>query len=413
MKNIIIFVVVFLCEKSWSQVLKIGESLEIPSHEMKVWAKKNDCLSLQILKKTVKVTGLKKCSVKIKIDNQYHRLQVITDSQHQLMEKTLELVKKIPGLNAVYNNSEIEIQGQLFNWQNWKSLRDLNDIESSFLMRAKLSEKLKETFQSEINKELQLEGLLPFNVSIDPVLSISLHPAQQYIERYTEYFKKLGITVLLAKESLASEPTVQVKIRILEVSKSSSHHFGIRWPDEVSFDVLPSRIVTSETLQAKLIAMESNGEARTLASPTLICRSGKEAEFFAGGEYPIRLKGLRAESVQWIKYGVGLKIRPVADSSGRISLSLDTEISNLSTIVENIPTVESSRASSHFDLAKSQVVALSGILRDQNSSGHDGIPFLKNIPVLGSLFSSKKFLSKQSELIIFVEPRLMNQPGQL
>ena len=402
-----------LSQISQAQVLKIGQSLEIPSSQLKVWAKKNDCISIQILKSSVNVTGLRKCSVKIKIDHQYHNIQVITDAQQLLMEKVSEQIKKIPGLKTEFKESNIEIQGQIFSWQTWKTLRDLNDSENSFLMRAKLSESLKETFQSEINKELQSEGLLQFNVSLHPVLSISLHPDQQYKDRYMEYFKKLGISVSLAKESLASEPTIQVKIRILEVSKSSSHNFGIRWPDEVSFDVLPSRIVTSETLQAKLLAMESNGEARTLASPTLICRSGKEAEFFAGGEYPIRLKGLRAESLQWIKYGVGLKIRPVADSSGRISLSLDTEISNLSTIVENIPTVETSRVSSHFDLAKSQVVALSGILRDQNTSGHDGIPLLKNIPVLGSLFSSKKYLSKQSELVILVEPRLMNQPGQL
>ncbi len=412
MKKLIYFSL-FFSQISLAQVLKIGQSLEIPSAQLKVWAKKNDCVDIQILKSAVKVTGIKKCTVKIKIDSQYHKIQVITDSQHQLMEKISDQVKKIPGLRVGFNNSDIEIQGQLFNWQNWRTLRDLNDTENSFLMRAKLSENLQDTFQSEINKELQAEGLLQFNVSLHPVLSISLHPDQQYKERYMEYFKKLGIAATLAKESLASEPTIQVKIRILEVSKSSSQQFGIRWPDEVSFDVLPSRIVTSETLQAKLMAMESNGEARTLASPTLICRSGKEAEFFAGGEYPIRLKGLRAETVQWIKYGVGLKIRPVADSSGRISLSLDTEISNLSTIVENIPTVETSRVSSHFDLAKSQVVALSGILRDQNSSGHDGIPLLKNIPVLGSLFSSKKYLSKQSELVILVEPRLMNQPGQL
>lgn len=409
----LIYLVIFVSQVSQAQILKIGQSLEIPSTQLKVWAKKNDCIDIRIQKSAVKVTGLKKCFVKIKVDNQYHRLQVIAESQYLLMEKVSAQIKKIPGLKANFHNSEIEIQGQLFSWQNWKVLRDLNDTENSFQMRAQLSDSLKKTFQSEINKELQSEGLLQFNVSLDPVLSISLHPDQQYKDRYMEYFKKLGISVSLAKESLASEPTIQVKIRILEVSKSSSQNFGIRWPDEVSFDVLPSRIVTSETLQAKLMAMESNGEARTLASPTLICRSGKEAEFFAGGEYPIRLKGLRAESVQWIKYGVGLKIRPVADSSGRIGLSLDTEISNLSTIVENIPTVETSRVSSHFDLAKSQVVALSGILRDQNSSGHDGIPLLKNIPILGSLFSSKKYLSKQSELIILVEPRLMNQAGQL
>ncbi|MFN9068989.1 MAG: pilus assembly protein, partial [Bdellovibrionales bacterium] len=71
------------------------------------------------------------------------------------------------------------------------------------------------------------------------------------------------------------------------------------------------------------------------------------------------------------------------------------------------PNVERSHVISHFDLAKSQMVALSGILRNQNLSNREGLPFLSRIPILGYLFSSQKFLNHESELVILVEPELM------
>lgn len=398
---------------SLAQILQVGETISITTRNSTVWAEKNNCLNINTRSSITTFTGTKRCSIKVKIDNQIKKIQVITVAQNTLYKKLQPIVKKTPGLQVSIENAQVEIQGSIYKWEVWKSLRDHLQDDERFVVRAKLSEELSSQFQIHINQELQSQGLLSLNVTQKPYLSVSLSPQQQYQTRYLDYFERLGIPVTIAKESLSTEPTIKVKIRIMEISKSSSKSFGIRWPDEATFQVLPKAIINSETLQGQILALESTGDARTLASPTLICKSGKDADFFAGGEYPIRLTGFKSEQIHWIKYGVGLKIKPLADSSGRMSLSIETEISNLSAFVDNIPTVETSRVSSHFDLSKSQVIALSGILRDQSSSGHDGIPFLKNIPVLGSLFSSKKYISKQSELVILVEPMLMGSTSEI
>lgn len=402
-----LFYILFCNSLSIAQILQVGETISIPIRNSTVWAEKNNCLNILTHSSLVKITGNKRCSVKIKIDGQIKKIQVITEAQNNLYKKFLPIVKTTPGLLVSIENAQIEIQGTIFKWEVWKNLRAQLQNDEHFIVKAKLSEELSSQFQTYINQELQSQGLLSLNVTQMPHLSASLSPQQQYKARYENYFERLGIPVDIAKESLSTEPTIKVKIRIMEISKSSSKSFGIRWPDEATFQVLPKAIINTETLQGQIMALESSGDARTLASPTLICKSGKDADFFAGGEYPIRLTGFKSEQIHWIKYGVSLKIKPLADSSGRMSLSIETEISNLSAFVDNIPTVETSRVSSHFDLSRSQVIALSGILRDQSSNGHDGIPFLKNIPVLGSLFSSKKYISKQSELVILVEPQLM------
>lgn len=399
----------FLVSSVSAEVLQIGESQSFPLASKKVWAQKSESLDVQVISGQLLVTGKKRGVAKVKLGSQLLQIQVISEAQSQLLQKLKKLCQKTPGLTVDIENAEVTVKGQVYSWDNWKKLRAEVGKEAHFILKAKLSDDVLKTFQNEIDRELFEQGLLSMNVNTSPEVSLNLNPQQQDKEAYIHYFQKLGIRVQMTKESLTTEPTIKVKVRILEVSKSTSSSLGIIWPSEMSFKVLSDKIVNTENLQLKLSALESAGEVRTLASPILICKSGKEAEFFVGGDYPIRLKGYRAEQLQWIKYGVGMKIRPLADSSGRLNLSLETEISNLAGIVEGIPTVENSKVSSHFDLSRTQVIALSGILREQNSRGDDGLPFLRRIPILGSLFSSEKYLAKKSELVILVEPQLMGK----
>ena len=62
--------------------------------------------------------------------------------------------------------------------------------------------------------------------------------------------------------------------------------------------------------------LESHGIGHVLASPNLICRSGKEAEFLAGGEIPLKIINIKMQDVVWKKYGILLKIQPQGGFSG-------------------------------------------------------------------------------------------------
>ena len=79
-------------------------------------------------------------------------------------------------------------------------------------------------------------------------------------------------------------------------------------------------------------AMERDGLLRTLAEPTLTAISGESAKFLAGGEFPIPVAGDDNEvTIEFKPFGVGLGFTPVVMSEGRISLKINTEVSEIST----------------------------------------------------------------------------------
>src|SRR5262249_41595323 len=79
-------------------------------------------------------------------------------------------------------------------------------------------------------------------------------------------------------------------------------------------------------------AMEQDGLIRTLAEPTLTAISGEAAKFLAGAEFPVPAAGKDGDvTTEFKPFGIGLGFTPVVMSEGRISLKIETEVSELST----------------------------------------------------------------------------------
>ena len=79
-----------------------------------------------------------------------------------------------------------------------------------------------------------------------------------------------------------------------------------------------------------LRALERDGLLQTLAEPNLTAVSGEPAKFLAGGEYPVPVvDSLGQVSVVYKEFGIGLAFTPVVLSEGRISLKIETEVSEL------------------------------------------------------------------------------------
>ena len=173
-------------------------------------------------------------------------------------------------------------------------------------------------------------------------------------------------------------------------------------PDIVLMDLgNPSRDVLEEYFAV----------SRVLARPNLLCRSGKEAEFVAGGEFPIKIFNYRQQDVVWKRYGIVLKIKPKADASGRISLGLETEVSTIDPAhtVDGIPGMLTNRVASYFDLTRPRTIVLSGLLKNEDSVHNAGVPGLSGLPILGPLFGSKEWKENRTELVIFVRPSIVSE----
>jgi pilus assembly protein CpaC len=96
-----------------------------------------------------------------------------------------------------------------------------------------------------------------------------------------------------------------------------------------------------------------------------------------------------------------------------MSIAIETEVSTLdkANAVDGVPGILTNRVSSHFDLTKPQTIALSGLLKNEDSKKVDGLPGLAQLPIIGPLFGSKEFADNRTELVIFVRPSIMQEDG--
>jgi pilus assembly protein CpaC len=160
--------------------------------------------------------------------------------------------------------------------------------------------------------------------------------------------------------------------------------------------------------------LERDGLIRTLAEPNLTAVSGETAKFLAGGEYPIPVVDASGQqSVTYKEYGVGVAFTPVVLSEGRISLKIETEVSELTDVGGvtlssiSIPALKKRQAKSTVELPSGGTLALAGLLSEDTRKNIDGFPGLKDLPVLGTLFRSNDFIKSETELVILVTPYMV------
>ena len=171
----------------------------------------------------------------------------------------------------------------------------------------------------------------------------------------------------------------------------------------------------SSSLTGKLSALEQSGLLKTLAEPNLSALSGEQAQFLVGGEYPIPVSQSSTGNgssigVDFKTYGIGLNFQPVVLAEDRISLTVKTEVSELTSdgavTISNltIPALRVRRAATTLEIPSGGAMVLGGLIKDDVKQAIAGTPGLLNLPVLGTLFRSRDFQRSQSELVIFVQP---------
>jgi pilus assembly protein CpaC len=189
--------------------------------------------------------------------------------------------------------------------------------------------------------------------------------------------------------------------------------------------VAPSWVNPGNRITATLKAMERAGVVRTLAEPNLTAISGETANFLAGGEFPIPAGatcdagGINCRvQIQFKKFGIGLTFTPVVLSEGRISLKVGTEVSELSNegalaqagLV--VPSLRVRRADTTVEIPSGGALAMAGLIQEQTKQSINGIPGLLQVPILGTLFKSRDFVNRQSELVILVTPYVVRAVAQ-
>ena len=181
--------------------------------------------------------------------------------------------------------------------------------------------------------------------------------------------------------------------------------------------------------------MERAGIIRTLAEPNLTAISGESANFLVGGEFPIpgnytcdpTTHSCQVQ-VQFKKFGVGLRFTPVTVlGEGRISLKVMSEVSELSnenalTLTQSIgngqsqtltiPSIKTRRTETTLEVPSGGSLAMAGLIQEQTKQQINGVPGLMQLPILGTLFKSRDYVNRQTELAVIVTPYVVRAVAQ-
>lgn len=189
----------------------------------------------------------------------------------------------------------------------------------------------------------------------------------------------------------------------------------------------PGRFLTvlsdlgTERVLAFLESEESRGKAKLLAEPTILAGNNETATFLAGGEIPIPAVqggGVGGANggigITYHAFGVKLTFTGEILSDSLIKLNVAPEVSSLDFANAlqisgfRIPAFATRRMSSTIDVRRDQSLIISGMFTGEESNVRAGVPFLKDIPILGLLFSSTRFQRSESELLVVVTPMIVD-----
>lgn len=233
---------------------------------------------------------------------------------------------------------------------------------------------------------------------------------------------------LTLESDMTMKKMVHLDVRIMEFKKSALERIGVDWVTPQTTTpiagpsiglrvgrIRPTAFLNLATdITAIINLMVTNGDAVELASPRLSTRSSGEASFLAGGQIPIPTTNTTGQSnVVFKDYGIKLNFKPVTDADNNVLIKVDTEVSTVdnSIVVQGIPGFLTRRTSAEINLRDNEPMALSGLIDTNISSNLNKMPLLGDIPVLGALFRSTEFRNNRTELVVFVQPHIVEAGG--
>ncbi|MEO6014141.1 MAG: type II and III secretion system protein family protein [Devosia sp.] len=274
---------------------------------------------------------------------------------------------------------------------------------------------------SSINGRVRLGGTVTDAISMQKVLDI----VAQY-----------GSPAIVNTMTLVGGQQVNLEVRILEAQRDAGRELGIQWSGSAggftakigaggpaaeasSFSSFITNIISGGgiSLNATINALETKGLVRTLAEPNLTTLSGVSASFLAGGQVPIRSPDANGNSTLTYKdFGVRLVFQPAVLDGDRIQIKLTPEVSGIFGYTGGGDPVFNTRTlDATVELRDGQSFAVAGLLQNDTKLSQSQLPWIGDVPVLGSLFKSSSYQKHETELVVIVTPRLVQPatPGQM
>ena len=250
----------------------------------------------------------------------------------------------------------------------------------------------------------------------------------------------------LIRQMDQSPRQVMVEVTIAEVSLDATEEFGVSWlakndigrfNGRVSSGTLGGAVGASSGLtyildiagqtRAQLRAFADANRLTVLSTPRLMVKSGEEASFDVGTEIPTlssqtasnqQVEGTSniLQSIQYRKTGIILNIKPTVYSDNRVDLEIRQEVSEALPIGSDdavqSPSIFNRAVSTSLSLRDGSSVLIGGLMSQRRSQGNGGVPYLKDVPLVGNLFKSSSRSGNKTELVLMIVPYIVDSDEQ-
>lgn len=253
-------------------------------------------------------------------------------------------------------------------------------------------------------------------------LSMLVEPQQVQLDEERQSLIVRGTDAELAEVDLflvdydQSAPQVVLEVWVQEISSDALQELGVEWRGLPSFKGGDAPIFfelqwTPWELILALRVLEEQGDAKLLANPQITTLSGQEATIFVGDRVPVVLDapdGTR--TMEFLESGINLKVTPRVSDDDYVTILVQPEVSTFIWRTDTpYPQIRSREAETTVRVKSGQPFVLGGLLQDQENELIKRIPFLSQLPVLGPLFQWKESSRTQTEMTIFVIPRIVEE----
>ncbi|GBQ14609.1 general secretion pathway protein D [Acetobacter cibinongensis NRIC 0482] len=170
-------------------------------------------------------------------------------------------------------------------------------------------------------------------------------------------------------------------------------------------------------------ALQSVTKVRVLSSPQIMVVDNQPASLMVGNLVPyltgattsvVTSNSTITNSINYQPTGVILQVTPHVSNTGLVTLDISQQVSSVSSTTTstgssgiNSPTFSQRQVSSRVAIEDGQTVGLAGLITDNASRGNQGLPWLKDIPILGMLGSQQTNLRERTELLVLITPHVI------
>ena len=275
---------------------------------------------------------------------------------------------------------------------------------------------------------LALESLLSARgsaVSDSRTNTLIINDRQQNIDKIRRMIDLLDVAV----------KQVMVEARIVTASTDFSRELGIQWSAkklgnspvwggdfQPSFDLgvdLATNTagtfnfgllkISDYMLNLELSALQADGHGEVLSAPKVLTGDKQKAYILRGTEIPYQTwsatEGLKTE---FRAANLKLEVTPSITPDGKVQMALKIEKDTVGTLTSAGYLINTNELETNVLVDDGETVVLGGIFDDIKQNQYEKVPFFGDLPVVGALFKNNTRSSAQTELLIFVTPRIVN-----